>query len=535
MSTTVRPPESYTPATSPRVLRASDAELQALRAFRDASGYTFAALFRRNSPQAEGTNVPPDDRVDDACGVLRALFAMGYAVRTTVVRERLGEEAMALLDRLEMLRPHDERPEETLGTVLVCPMAGLLLLCDHPYAGAGRRMAPDVVYSPLTVNTQQFMVSLTRTPCDEMLELCSGSGVAALASARLARTAVAVDITARSTEFAAANARLNGIANVESLEGDLYAPVAGRTFDRIVAHPPYMPEFEQGYIFRDGGADGEQVTRRIIAGLPDHLRPGGRFFCICLATDRADAPLEQRIRGWLGARADEFDVMLVELRPPRDPTEFYAHRAYDQGGGFAEVEPRHRFFKELGITSLVYGAMLLQRRTRERPVFTVRRKKGDLTASRQLDWAMAWETMGLDQAFPSRFLDVVPRPADDLRMQLTYVPHEGKFALAGCMLRIDAPLAFEVDCPPWVPQMLERALQPRTVREHLAGLQRDGIVPADVSAEAFASAVRDLATTGVLLLPGVEPPPAVAEFGEVLDRWPVVEPTALERAAAQFG
>ena len=42
--------------------------------------------------------------------------------------------------------------------------------------------------------------------------------------------------------------------------------------------------------------------------------------------------------------------MLVELRPPRDPTEFYAHRAYDQGGGFAEVEPRHRFFKVLGIT-----------------------------------------------------------------------------------------------------------------------------------------------------------------------------------------
>ena len=536
MSTTIRPPESYTSGSSPRVLRASDAELQALRAFLERSGFTYGELFRRAGRPGDGAEATPDEALDDACGVLRSLFAIGRPVERDVVRARLAADDLALLESLELLRPHDVLEQQLLGTVLICPIAGLWLLCDHPYFGAGQKMAADVVYSPLTTNTQHFMVALTREPCDAFLELCSGSGVAAIASARLAREAVAIDITERSTRFAQFNARLNGVANVEALEGDLYAPVAGRTFDRIVAHPPYMPAFEQEYIFRDGGADGEQITRRVIAGLVDHLRPGGRAFVVALATDRRAAPLEQRVREWLGARQDEFDVMVVELQAPRDPTEFYAHRAYDLGGGFADVEPRHRFFKEFGITALTYSAMLLQRRTRERPVFTVRRKKAPLTAAPQLDWAMAWETLALDPALPGRLLDLVPRLSDAMRMQLTYAPRSDGFALTGCKLLVSAPLAYEVDCPAWVPQFLERVVQPATVRAHLAPLQRDGIVPPEVTPDRFAEAVRDLVATGVLLLPGYEPPPVAAEgFPAVLDRWPVAAPTALERAAAQAG
>ena len=82
-------------------------------------------------------------------------------------------------------------------------------------------------------------------------------------------------------------------------------------FDVIAAHPPYVPAEETELVFRDGGADGEQITRRIVAGLADHLNPGGLFYLECMLTDRAGEPIEQRVRRMLGPLEEEFDVFVV--------------------------------------------------------------------------------------------------------------------------------------------------------------------------------------------------------------------------------
>jgi methylase of polypeptide subunit release factors len=533
MATSARP-RAIPEGSTPQFLGATSAQLAHLRgAFRDAR-FTFAELFRRGAAEEERESASPGApaALDDACDVYRMLFAQGRPTPRAAIRRRLPDETVELLDALALLQPYDGDADALISPVLVCPLAGLWLWCDNPTILRGRTL-PDIVYSPLTTNTQQFMLMLPRTPCDEVLELCGGTGVAALASARLSRAAVTADITERSTAFAAYNARFNDIRNAEAVCGDLYDPVRGRTFDRIVAHPPYMPNFEQEYVFRDGGADGEQITRRVIAGLPEHLREGGRFFCMCLATDRRDARLEERVRGWLGAAADEFDIFLTELQAPRDPTEFYAKRAYEDIGSFAEVDTRHRFFREAGITGLVYGAIALQRRRRARPTFTARRKKGPMTAGMHLGWAMDWETRLLDPDFTTSVVDMRPRPSDELRMRLTYAPRPDGFALVDSTLEVASPLAYEVETPGWVPQFLERcAGGAHTVREHQAALARDGIIPGDVPVEQLAEAVRNLATTGVVVLPGYEPPPPLVGSVEVLDEWPALAPDALAREAA---
>ena len=542
MATTASPRVVYA-APSPAILSADDATLARVRELFARVHFTFEELFRRSEDEKEeeraggaGTGGAPDDAtaIADACDVLRALFVAGVPLRWETVRERLGADYQFVAD-LGLLRSSEEEPQLCLGTLLICPIAELWLLADHPYVGTGRRMAPEVVYSPLTPNTQQFMLLTPRTPCDALLDLCAGSGIAALAAARLARTAVAADVTERSTHFAALNARLNGITNVETVQGDLYEPVAGRTFDRIVAHPPYMPAFESEYIFRDGGADGEQITRRVFEGLSTYLRPGGRCHVVCLATDRDDAPLEQRIRGWIGAGHEEFDVFVLELNAPRDPTEYYAHRAYDQGGGFADVEPRHRFFKEHQVKRLVYSAIVVERHPRPRAPLTARRRKGPLTAWPQIEWAVAFERVSRDPSLPARLLDLVPVPSPDLRMQLSYAPRSDGFALVDATLVVASPLAYDVDCPGWIPQFLERAVAPKTVRQHLAELVQAGIVDADVEPLRFAEALRDLASTGAIHFPGIEPPPANPRLAEVLAHWPAEAPLPLTRMAAESG
>ena len=86
--------------------------------------------------------------------------------------------------------------------------------------------------------------------------------------------------------MAAFNAALNGLDHVDCMEGDLFAPVAGRTFDLIVSNPPYIPSDDiatlapdvRDYDPRlalDGGPDGLSAYRAIVADAKRLLAPGG--------------------------------------------------------------------------------------------------------------------------------------------------------------------------------------------------------------------------------------------------------------------
>lgn len=116
------------------------------------------------------------------------------------------------------------------------------------------------------------------------IDVCTGSGAVAavLQARRPAARVMATDLD----EASVACARRNG---VEAYLGDLFgavpAELAGRTFV-IVAVPPYVPTRELPLLQRDtltfesptaydGGPDGTDVLRRVLAESPRFLRPGG--------------------------------------------------------------------------------------------------------------------------------------------------------------------------------------------------------------------------------------------------------------------
>ena len=154
----------------------------------------------------------------------------------------------------------------------------------------------------------RFLELMPEAGGGDALDLCGGAGSGAFRLSRTARSAATSDLTPRSAHFAAFNARLNGV-DVESLQGDLYAPAAGRRFDVIAAHPPYVPEAGSLFVYRDGGDTGERVTREWSRAFPAHLQPGGRCAILCMGRDAEEGTFEQRVRGWLGEARDEFDVV----------------------------------------------------------------------------------------------------------------------------------------------------------------------------------------------------------------------------------
>jgi release factor glutamine methyltransferase len=122
-----------------------------------------------------------------------------------------------------------------------------------------------------------------------VLELGTGSGCIAVALARQHKTAqlTAIDVSPAAVELATANAAKHGVADrVSFVQGDLFAPVAGQTFDVIVSNPPYIADDEFATLDRGvrefepraalaGGPDGLAFYRRIAAEAGRFLNPGG--------------------------------------------------------------------------------------------------------------------------------------------------------------------------------------------------------------------------------------------------------------------
>ena len=132
-----------------------------------------------------------------------------------------------------------------------------------------------------------------------MLDLCSGSGLIAVAAATTCGSqSVAVDISRRAVLTARINARLNGVT-VRALRGDLFAPVAGERFDLIASNPPYLPGPAQELPRRgparawEGGVQGRVFIDRICDEAPTHLNPGGVLLLLQSSVCDIQATLER--------------------------------------------------------------------------------------------------------------------------------------------------------------------------------------------------------------------------------------------------
>ncbi|HYU32840.1 MAG TPA: HemK2/MTQ2 family protein methyltransferase [Thermoanaerobaculia bacterium] len=119
------------------------------------------------------------------------------------------------------------------------------------------------------------------------LDLGTGSGVGAVFAARCGYRVVAVDINPEAVRCARLNALLNGLEDrIEVREGDLFAPVAGATFDLVLFNPPFFrgtPKSRSDLAWR-----GTDVLDRFAAGLSTALAPGG-LALLLLSTD-GDGP-----------------------------------------------------------------------------------------------------------------------------------------------------------------------------------------------------------------------------------------------------
>jgi release factor glutamine methyltransferase len=190
---------------------------------------------------------------DEARALLTAAHAGGSALERLVTRRLAGE-----------------------------PLAWIVGHAD--FDGLDVRIDPGV-YVPRWQTAELARRAAARLPeTGTALDLCTGSGALALA---LQRARPKARVLATDIEISAvACARANG---VDALQGDLFDPLPPGlegTVDLVVAVVPYVPTpalallphdtltYESTSHY-DGGPDGTDVLRRVAAGAPTFLRPGG--------------------------------------------------------------------------------------------------------------------------------------------------------------------------------------------------------------------------------------------------------------------
>lgn len=118
-----------------------------------------------------------------------------------------------------------------------------------------------------------------------------GTGTGAIALSTLHYTegtrADAVDISPAAAAVARENAERLGLTErIDIHVGDLLAPLAGGRYDMILSNPPYIPTADiatlmpdvrsyEPHLALDGGTDGLNIYRRLMADAPALLNEGG--------------------------------------------------------------------------------------------------------------------------------------------------------------------------------------------------------------------------------------------------------------------
>ena len=138
---------------------------------------------------------------------------------------------------------------------------------------------PPGVFNPIVFRTAAFTIraiddALTK-PGLRVLDMGTGTGLAALVAARRGSRVDAVDFNPEAAACARRNAQRNGVADrVTVFEGDLFAPVHGKRYDLIFFNPPFF--LGTPATARDGALWSENVVARFAAKLRAHLKPAGK-------------------------------------------------------------------------------------------------------------------------------------------------------------------------------------------------------------------------------------------------------------------
>ena len=477
--------------SAPALDRALVARLAGLFAYADYTAATIQALLGTEGellarPREVPVHLRRLEQAPEPLATLVALFVLPVTLDAAEAEKRLPQ--FGLLDQLGLL---DVEGSDVRGSVRIIPHDHLLIASDRARDDTG----PDHVAG--VHRPSAGLAHLTvRRPVRRALDVGTGNGVQALLCAEHAETVVATDVNERALHFAAFNAALNGIENVEFRAGSFFEPVAGERFALVVCNPPYVITPDTNYLFRDGGMEGDQVSELVAKELPTVLDEAGYGTMTASWVVAGDEDPTARPRRWLEGGGCDAWIVHTSLDDPL--TTAAAWNRESSSDELAERLDRWlAYYGELKIDAVGYGAFVLRRRDGANWVRTcVVPRSGIHRAGAHLERLFAAQDLlaATDDLGERRF-----RLHDDVTLEHSLKPTDDAWSLVGAELVLTDGFPFRAGLDEATSAVVRHLNPSRTLDEILAAAAAELGADADRFRTAGVEFVRQLLELGYVV------------------------------------
>jgi tRNA1(Val) A37 N6-methylase TrmN6 len=425
------------------------------------------------------------------------LFLLGAAVSRAD-----AEAAFAPLpvERLVGMGVLEERSgDEIRGAIKLVPHGGVLIASDHERDG--EPVAEDVVAGvhPPSVVLAKLAVWL---PVERALDVGTGNGIQALFAAQHCEHVIATDVNQRALDFAAFNARLNGVDNIEFRHGSFFEPVDGELFDLVLCNPPYLISPDSLYAYRDSGMSGDTVSSELVRRAPEFLVEGGFAHLLASWIRRAGDEWTERLLDWTtGSGCDAFFLHYQTEQPIDHAESWLAPLTAGPVADYQRALDRWlEYFAREGIASISHGAVMLRKRTG--PTNWTRTE--ELPTNRLLPASL--HVLRIVAA--EDFLEGLNRPEDLLDERLALIEahqldqrlavRQGALAHLHTSLSLDEGLGFVIGIDLETAELLPALDGSATVREVLAAHAQERVLGEERLERAALPVIRRLFELGFL-------------------------------------
>lgn len=500
--------DTLTSLNDPEVFRS-------LRGVLDAAGFTDGEILERLGAKDIASVLGNDislllhrTRKGTPLDTLIRLFLMEVPTEVEAVRNAIQPMKIETWVKLRLIQIDGN---SAIANIKLLPYRNLILAFD-PLKSLQTEMGYAYVMgigsSSLTLSNLTI-----RRHSRSTLDLGTGCGFQALLASQHSGHVIAVDRNPRAVQFAAFNAKLNGVSNIEFLEGDLFEPVRGRKFDLVISNPPYVISPEMRYIYRDSGMEGDQICQKIVRQVPEFLEEDGYCQILCNWAEYSGQDWRERIAGWFEGTGCDAWVIRTEKRD----ADLYASLwiQHTERGGFPE---RTKYFQEWmdyyqqhHIDAIGAGAITMRRSSTHANWF---RADDDLEKMlgpcgdhivRGFELRDFLGTVRDDAAL----LDTCLRISPHVHLELKFEPSSEKWAEISAQMRLTRGLPYVGNIDPYVANLLIGCNGQQKLGDLLVKMATSLELDPGNIATALCDVVRRLIERGFLL------PPTLPELNEI--------------------
>jgi SAM-dependent methyltransferase len=385
------------------------------------------------------------------------------------------------------------------GTSMLLPSEGFLVAADYPVAID--RGEPEMVLWPNP--TSKFLARFSiRRHSRATLDLGTGSGILSLGAARFSDTVVATDLNQRAISFAAFNAKLNGVENIEVMAGDCFAPVKDRAFDLILSNPPFFITPQQGYLFCDNAMELDGLCRRLVKEAPTYLNEGGFMQMLCEWAQVSGQTWEERLGEWLEGTGCDAWVMKGLTQ---DPAEYAQHRiretSQDPTDDARLYDGYMTYYRERGVEAIHDGLVVMRRRTGtnwvqlEEVPKTPQGDLGELVLS-----TFAAHDLLVQLQDDESLLAIKPTLSAHARLEQICAQSRGQWAAESITLRLISGFPFHLTLQPLVAEFLATCDGTRTADQAIKDFAVVANAPLETVRRECLSMMRKLIQRGFMVI-----------------------------------